>query len=128
MKITSKRDLERMSFIDFEVLNTYIDEVSHSIVFSLSGACQIVDGKRVELGKGDLKITRYYTISVISYNAKEKKETVLSEDSFECLRELCEIDINENNLVIKGFAKNTYNWIEFTITGGKVEGEFADIC
>lgn len=126
MKIIRKKDLEKISFIDFDVTNTSIDKTSHSIIFSLNGGLQLVDDKHIEFGKGYLKISNYYTISITSFNAKEKIEHVLSEDDFESLSELCEIDINENNLVIKGFAKNTSNWVEFNIIGGKVAGEFSD--
>jgi hypothetical protein len=126
MKITSKTDLEKIGFLDFSVSNTSIEKPIHSITFSITGALQLINNRCIELGKGNLKIIGYDSIFITSYNGRENTKATLTEDDFEPLRELCEIDVNEDNLIIKGFAENTWNWIEFTITGGKVEGEFED--
>lgn len=126
MKINNRNNLERVNFADFNVLETKLDKESKAIIFNLSGGLQLVDDKQIELGKGYLTITNYDSIKITSYNAKANIEKVLTETQYEQLSEICEIEVLENKLVIKGFAKFTTNWIEFDIIGGKVRGEFLD--
>lgn len=127
MKINNRNNLEKLNFADFAVLETKLDSESKSITFILSGGSQLVDNKRIELGEGYFEIIKYDCISIISYNAKENIEKVHTENQYEKLGEICEIEVYENKLIIKGFAKITANWIEFEITGGRVRGEFLDL-
>lgn len=127
MKIISNENLEIMNFSDFTVLNIILNKSSKSIGFYLNGACYFKERKRIELGKGYFSIMGYDTIYITSYNAKESIEKILSEEDFESLRELCEISIKKNEIIIKGFSEKTSNWIEFSIVGGRITGEFKDI-
>lgn len=127
MKIISKEILKKINFSDFKVISTNIDKISKSIIFYISGACQLSDKERIKLGSGYLKIMKYNSIHITSYNAKNKTETILSENNYEPLCEICEINIFDNELIIKGFSEKNYNWIEFTINGGELTGEFSDI-
>lgn len=124
MKINNTQTLEKMNFSDFEVLNTQIDKKLKTICFSLSGGWFMKDSNRMELGEGYLKFTGYRSISITAYNAREKLEKVLSEESYERLNEICEIAVRYDEVIIKGFAKETFNWIEFHVVGGIVKGEF----
>src|SRR5690606_3400120 len=124
--ITNRSILEKVNFSDFQVLKTKLDKKLKFITFTLNGASRLVNGKRIEFGEGYLEIINYNSIHITSYNAKENIEKVLTEDQYEQLREICEIEIYETKLVIKGFAKQTTNWIEFDIIGGTVKGEFLD--
>ena len=127
MKITDKRKLQKMSFLDFNVKSTRIDSHAKSINFLLSGAWIRKGNHRIELEEGSLIFFGYEDVFISSYNAKEKSEQILSEKKYEELKEICEIDVHEEQIIIKGFAKNTFNWVEFHIKGGLVKGNFVEI-
>jgi hypothetical protein len=126
MKITSISILEKINFSDFQVLKTKLDKKLKSITFATNEASRLVNGKRIELGEGYLEIVNYNSIHITSYNAQEDIEKSLTEDQYEQLDEICEIEVYETKLIVKGFTKQTANWIEFDIIGGHVKGEFLD--
>jgi len=66
MKITSKKTLEKVNFPDFQVLNTKLDKKLKSITFTLNGASRLINGKRIELGKGCLEIVNYNSLHITS--------------------------------------------------------------
>lgn len=125
MKI-NKKILERMNFSDFSVINTHIDNKLKTICFSLNGAFLMNNGRRVELGEGYLKLVGYVNIFISAYNAKAKIEKVLSEENYEQLNEICEIEIHQDKVIIKGFSKENFNWMEFNVDGGIILGEFIE--
>lgn len=126
MKINNKQILEKMNFADFKVLNSYIDKKVKSLYFYLSGAWIMESSNKIELGEGYLKLIGYSSIFISAYHAKEKIEKILSEENYEKLQEICEIDIFQDEIVIKGFAVKTFNWIEFHVRGEIVHGQFID--
>ncbi|MBA2654970.1 MAG: hypothetical protein H0U71_07920 [Gammaproteobacteria bacterium] len=126
MKIHNREALKKLSFIDFNVLNVNIDKKIKEITFRLDGALHLINGIKEELGEGYLKIINYAEIEITSYNARNKSKTQQAEDNYENLNQLCEIDLNDDLVNIKGFAEQTYNWLEFKISGGELIGEFKD--
>ncbi len=124
--IINKETLKKMNFSDFQVLNSQIDKEKKTIDFSLSGAAINHDNNRLDLGEGHLVLHDYDSIFITSYNAEDKTEKELSEVDYEELQEICEIDVLSDEVIIKGYAKLTFNWIEFRIQGGVVQGDFLD--
>ncbi len=124
MELNNSLILKKMNFSDFKVLKTEISKNEKKVFFALSGAWLMKNGKRVELGEGYIELSGYSKIIIIAYDAKQKKEKTLTEEDCEGLREICELDVDSKKIVIKGFGKETSNWIEFHIDGGIFHGEF----
>lgn len=127
MKINAKEMLEKFSFIDYVVTDVVIYPKTKSIIFNLTGASYLDDNVRKELSKGYLKIEHYNSIRITSYDAikKDTKECEIGKQ--EKMNQLCEVDIEKNKLFFKGYANETFHWLEFEVDGGIVEGNFIDI-
>ncbi len=124
MRISSKAELARLNFSDYLVNSiTYSSEMK-SIVFRVSGACFLANGRRKDVGKGYFKVNGYDNIRITSYDDIKKKEIIVDIAQVEPLAEVCEIDIEATKIIVKGFSKDTYQWLEFHIYGGVIEGEF----
>lgn len=126
MEIRGHKSLERVNFSDNKVFRTEIDEKNKSVTFYISGGCRLAANTRICFEDGELHITGYRSFSATSYNAKNDQEVTLSIDKLENLGEICEIDVYNEKLVIKGFALASGNWLEFNIEGGIVKGSFKD--
>lgn len=124
MQIRNKEDLVNFCFSDFNVESMNIDRMTGTIVMNLEGAIAKIDDKLIKLSKGYLKVERYDSIEISSYDAPSDNQELLSEGNYEVLKQLCEIEIKKNVLTIKGYAVNTFHWIEFEIKGGEFYGEF----
>lgn len=127
MKITNVKSLEKMNFSDFNVLDIVFDKHVKSITFFIDGALYLNPEKRVELGNGYLQVADYNSIKIIAYDAKSDHDWLIDEENFEQLREISEIDVAQDHIVIKGFSKTSSNWLEFNISGGILKGAFLDL-
>lgn len=127
MKINTKEALEKFSFIDYKVTSLMIHPKTRAIIINLTGALCLENDILKELNKGYLKVEHFDSIEITSYNAIEKSTTKIEIGKQEQLHQLCEIDFFKDKLIFKGFADKTFNWLEFKIQGGTLEGDFMDM-
>lgn len=127
MKITIKKILDNFSFIDYEVTDVLIYPNTKSIIFYLSGASYLENNVRKELNKGYLKIEHFESIKISSYAAVKKEIKEVEIGNQEKMIQLCEIDYIKNTLIFKGYAANSYHWLEFKIQGGIFDGNFTEL-
>lgn len=125
MKIT-KEMLNKMSFIDYEVNNILIYQKTNSIIFNFSGASYLKNNVREELKKGYIKIEHFDSLKITSYSATSNETKEAKAGNQEKLKQLCEIELLKDKLIFKGYAEDTYNWLEFEINGGVLEGDFIE--
>lgn len=125
MIVSGKKVLSDMIFSDDRVMDMFISQGQKLISFSLSGVSTYVDGVRRNFGEGSISIKGYDKIIITSYDSSTKTEALMSDIEYEKLKEICEVDVFENSIIVKGFSL-TYKWIEFSIQGGEVTGEFPD--
>jgi hypothetical protein len=126
MKINAKEMLNRFSFIDYKVTDVSIYPNTKSIIFSLNGASYLDNNVRKELAQGYLKIEHYTSIKITSYNAITKETMEVEIGKQEKMDQLCEVDIIKNKLIFKGYAEETFHWLEFEIEEGTMDGNFLD--
>lgn len=123
MKIDDRYMLKKFNFSDFEVVSMTFNTSSHEIDFIISRGLSLIQGEKYELAKGFFRILGYESIFITSYNAINDIEKVVYEEKCD-LNEISEMDIYENKIIIKGFAKQGGDWIELEVVGGVVDGEF----
>lgn len=126
MNIANRKDLANLGLCDFPVLDTLLDIKNRAITFKTMGAWFRKDFGKIELGEGFITISNYNAIEVTSYNAKKDKKVLLEENTLIKLSEICKIEINNEKIVVKGFDQSGAEWIEYSIIGGNVAGQYTD--
>lgn len=125
MKIV-KENLLRLGLSDFSVSEINLDERGKSITFKTVGALYKQSSEIIELGPGFITINNFINMSITAYNAIEDEKKILEENQIMNLREICEVEINDQEVIIKGFNPKGPEWVEYHIEGGEVIGDFAD--
>ncbi len=125
MKTINRNNIKATKFVGFIIPNMTSDKDSKSLRIELSKRVGQSARKWIEEESGYIDINQYDAIHVTSYNLRSKTTQTLSEDDYEQLGEISELDISDNQLVIRGFSKKTFYWLEFVITGGRVNGQIS---
>lgn len=126
MNIKTKTELNNYSFIHFDVAKVEIDTISKSISFKLSGADYFENNNQYDFGAGYFEIKGYDELIISSYDVKNKIEKSLNATEALNLEELCEIEVLDDELIVKGFESKSNHWLEYTIIGGLISGKFSD--
>lgn len=124
MKINKKSDFTNISFLDHKAGKITIDMLDNSIIFSVMGGCYLLHQKKRMFGEGFFKISSFSKLSITSFSALTGETVSVSVSRVEDLGEICEIDVCDDRLVIKGFARDSRNWLTFDILGGAASGSF----
>ncbi len=78
-----------------------------------------MNGEIQTLNKGLINISDWKSIEISMYSSDKRNWITLNEDNYDSLKEINESEYNEN-LILRGFGKQTGQWIEYKIASPKL--------
>ena len=113
--------LNKLSFPDSDVQRMLFFESKKRIEIYLEGAYLDIDGGRF-FDSGNLFIFGYKGIEAKLYDNDKWKP--LGIKNYDPLKSIEEFVFREENIILRGFGKNTGKWVEYKIISPKIEANF----
>ena len=109
--------LNELSFPDYCVTEMRIDHAARRALFEMTGAW-IATGS---LGGGELMICGWETLHQRRYDMAEKTWVDIPLGKEEPLKDIPELLVDGDQIVMRGFGAITGEWVELVAKGGKGE-------
>lgn len=120
-------DYENLSFSDFDVIDVKFDALEKNLLITVEGGfLQKSEDIGINLGIGKLSFTAWVNFEVQQYVSKDSCWINPPLEGFEKLKDICESFLQDGNVVLRGFGKQTGFWTEYKIFSPVVEYEFLD--
>lgn len=111
-----KRKLSLVSFPDFAVISWRIDIGERCMVIMTDGAF-LDEGDGQSFVRAELSFSKWKWLCFRYFDAHSEKWHKCSYD-YDALKDICEFDVSEAQIKLRGFGRRTGQWIEIEITGG----------
>lgn len=111
-----KHKLGLVSFPDFAVLSWRIDIDERCMVIMTDGA-YLDEGHGQSFIRAKLSFSKWDRLRFRYFGAQAEKWHKCRYD-YDELKDICEFDVSEAQIKLRGFGRRTGQWIEIEITGG----------
>jgi len=112
--MTSISNSADLSFPDQDVVGMRIDRENSIAVLSMTGAW--LNGP---VGKGDLILSHWRALQQRRFASGKNLWLEIPHGSEEPLKDICEFIIDDDIICLRGFGKNSGEWIEMRFNGGQ---------
>ncbi len=123
MLYITRKNLKNICFSDRVIENMNVDFEKKTILISVDGAFLKINNKLTNLNAGKIEITMWKNLYISIFSSEEKNWFLMDSNNFDTLKEICEINYNEN-LIFSGFGKNTGQWLEYKFEGSDIKISF----
>lgn len=119
MKSLDIKYLMKLSFPDSTVTEMIIDKSLRTLKIKVDTAWLDNDGG-ITLNNGELMFFRYDTIECRSYNKIDEDFTWVKCQDIVVLKDICEFQIADNKIFLRGFGRSSGFWTEIIIVNSSV--------
>lgn len=120
IKISLKKEnMKHLSFLDFQVEKIEFHPKKKKLKVFVDGAWLDTNGGH-QLGKGVLFFENWDDLSVDNFDSTGTR----FEPPIEYLEDLCELEIDDSSVVLRGFGKELGHWVKWKIINPRMHAEF----